>query len=248
MNTSAGQNENTTSEKSALSDPGALDCYGIGWRQMKKYFLELLLIMILSFLLSIPSLGLHIHDLGKLLSGILSIDLIFLEFEGYGLYVIVAILFIFLIEGPVEYGVAYASLRAARNEKVETKNIFAAFNNYKNAVLAYLLATFIIVIGIILLVIPGIVFICKLVFVPYLIVDKKMDVVPAVKESWRVTAGHGITIFLMIVIAFFLSILGLALAGIGLIFAVMWIELTFAHLYHRVSSAQIAKSPIEGAV
>jgi hypothetical protein len=51
--------------------------------------------------------------------------------------------------------------------------MFAAFNNYLNAVLAYLLVTVIIIIGFVLLIIPGIIFACKLAFVPYLIVDQK---------------------------------------------------------------------------
>jgi uncharacterized membrane protein len=245
MNTSEDLNENTTSENSQIDFPGALSCYGYGWEQMKKYFPELLLIVIVAWLLSIPSLGLQIHDLENLLSKLLPIDPFFPEFEGFGMYVIFAIVFIFLIEGPVEYGVAYAALRAARNERVETKNIFTAFNNYKNAVLAYILVIMIIVSGIILLIIPGIVFLCKLAFVPYLIVDKKMDAVPAIKESWRMTGGHTVIIFLMFVLAFFLSILGLILVGVGLIFAVMWIEPSFAHLYHTVSSSQTKVSLTE---
>ena len=205
---------------------------------MKKYFLELLLIVIVAWLLSSPSIALHIHVLENLISKLFPINPTFPEFEGFGYYVLFAIVFSFLVEGPIEYGVAYSALRVARKDQVQTKNVFAAFSNYKNAVLAYILVIFIVVIGFILLIIPGIIFMCKLAFVPYLIVDKKINAFPAVKESWRMTRGHTVTIFLMFVIAFFLSILGMALAGVGLIFAVMWIEPSFAHLYHTVSVAQ----------
>jgi len=248
MDTLPGNNENEISGNSLISHPGVFSCYGNGWRQMRKYFLELLLIMILSFLFSIPTLGLYIDKLEGLVSNLVSIDLVFFGFEGYGAYIFVAIVYMILIEWPIEYGVEYASLRAVRNDHVEVKNMFAAFYNYLNAVLAYLLVTIIIVVGFFLLIIPGIIFACKLAFVPYLIVDKKMDVVSAVKESWRITKGNAITLFLIGVFAFFLSIFGLILAGVGLIFAIIWIRLAIAYLYHTVSTTQIAAGTTEEAL
>jgi uncharacterized membrane protein len=243
METTEGLSNDTASGNSVKSHPGVFACYGNGWRQMKKYFLELLLIMILSFLFSIPSFGLYIDDLQALVSNLVSINLMFFKFEGYGVYIIVALAYIILFEWPVEYGVSYASLRAARNEKVEVKNMFAAFSNYLNAVFAYLIVTVIIIFGFLLLIIPGIIFGCKLAFVPYLVVDKKMDAVSAIKESWRMTEGYVITLVLIGVFAFFLCIFGLILAGVGLIFAIIWIELAIAYLYHKVSSY----SPTEDA-
>jgi uncharacterized membrane protein len=248
METLTGLNEAPTSSNSLINNPGVLSCYGNGWRQMRKYFLELLLIMVLSFLLSIPTLGLYIDELNDLLSKVVSFELFFFEFKGLAAYIFVAIVYMILIEWPIEYGVAYASLRATRNDQVEVKNIFAAFSNYLNAVLAYLLTTIIIIVGFFLLIIPGIIFLCKLAFVPYLIVDKKMDAVSAVKESWRLTKGHAVTIFLIGVFAFFLSIFGLVLVGVGLIFAIIWVELAIAWLYHTVSLSPAGRSISEVTV
>ena len=245
MDTSHGQNENTPAELSPISFPGALSCYRFGWGQMKKYFFNLLLIVIVAWLISIPSVGMHIHDVETLLDKFFVIDPFFPEFAGYGYYVLLALIYTALIEGPVEYGIAFSALRVARNQGLQTKNLFAAFNNYLSAVRAYLLVIIIVVTGFFLLIIPGIIFLCKLAFVPYLITDKKMNAVPAVKESWQMTKGHTSTIFLMYVIAFFLSILGLLLAGVGLIFAVIWIEPSFAHLYHTVSISQERGNPSE---
>ena len=114
--------------------------------------------------------------------------------------------------------------------------MFAFFKNYSNSIMANLLTSFIIIVGFIFFLIPGIIFSCKLAFVPYLIVDKKMDAVAAVKESWRMTGGYAIKIFLMGLLAFFIAIGGLIALGIGIIISIIWIKLAFAALYYSVDS------------
>jgi uncharacterized membrane protein len=140
-----------------------------------------------------------------------------------------------LIAQPVDYGISFASLRAARRDKLEIKDMFAAFKNYVNVVLANLLTGAIIIIGLVLLIVPGIIFACKLAFVPYLVIDRKMEAIEAVKESWRMTGGYAWKVFLIGLLAIPISIAGLICFGVGIIFALMWIRLAFASLYHAVS-------------
>ena len=140
-----------------------------------------------------------------------------------------------LLEWPLEYGISYVHLKAARKEKVAVKDMFAVFNNYWNSVFANLLVAVIVGFGIVLLIIPGIVFACKLCFVPYLIVDKKMEAVDAVKESWKMTGGYSFTIFLIGFLVIFVAILGLIFFGVGIIISIIWIRLAFASVYAKVS-------------
>ena len=99
--------------------PGVFSAYGNGWRQLWKYFLELFLILIIVFIISIPT---NIGGWAGCAAGaVLSVIAIF-----YGL----------LILGPVNYGMNFAYLTAARGDKLEIKDMFAAFHNYWNAVLA----------------------------------------------------------------------------------------------------------------
>ena len=222
--------------KNLIPSPGVFSCYSHGWRQMWRYFLELLLILIVSFIFSLPSLGLYYEKLGKIISDVVKIDLLFISFEGLGAYIVFAILYVILFEWPLEYGISYAFLKASRNENLQVKNMFAFFKNYSNSIMANLLTSFIIIVGFIFFLIPGIIFSCKLAFVPYLIVDKKMDAVAAVKESWRMTGGYAIKIFLMGLLAFFIAIGGLIALGIGIIISIIWIKLAFAALYYSVDS------------
>ena len=203
--------------------PGVGSSYSNGWQQLKKYFLELLLITVIGIVIGVPlglfSAGAETAGAGAAVLGILGL--------AYSL----------LLVQPVDYGVSFANLRAVRGDKLEIKDMFEAFKNYVNVVLANLLAGAIIVIGLVLLIVPGIIFACKLAFVPYLVVDRKMEAIEAVKESWRMTGGHAWKVFFMGVLAVLLAIAGLICFGVGIVFAIMWIRLAFASLYHAVTTS-----------
>ena len=91
-------------------------------------------------------------------------------------------------------------------------------------------------VGIFLLIVPGIFFACKLAFVSYLVTDRKMEATEAIRESWRMTTGHAGTIFVMGLAAAGLFVAGLLLLVIGVIPALMWIDLAFASIYNSVTS------------
>jgi uncharacterized membrane protein len=195
---------------------------------MWKYFLVLLLIgivyVLISSVSSLLSIGQEEGGAGAAVLGILS--------SAYGI----------LLAAPIGYGVSFAYLKAARDDPLDVKDMFAAFHNYWNAVLASLLTGVIIVIGFVLLIVPGIIFACKLAFTPYLVVDRKMPVIEAIGESWRMTGGHAWKVFLIGLLSIPIVIAGLICFGVGIIIAVMWINLAFASLYHAVSSS--GKTPV----
>ena len=206
--------------------PGVGSSYRHGWRQLWKYFLELFLIFIITIIITSPgSMGSWSRE---------SYDA--LDFLGmvYGI----------LISGPLEFGVAFAYLKAARGDKVEVQDMFEAFKRYWNAVLASLLVGVIVVIGLVLLIVPGIIFACKLAFTPYLVVDRKMEAIAAVKESWRMTDGHAMEVFLIGLLAIPIAIAGLIALGVGVIISAMWIALALASLYHAVSLTSKTSSQV----
>jgi len=197
--------------------------YSNGWRQLWKHFLELFLIGLIALLIGLPSgVGGWFEDIA--VAGAI--------FGFFGL------VYSILISGPVDYGVAFAYLKAARGDKLEIKDMFEAFKNYWNAVLASLLVSVIIIIGLVLLIVPGIIFACKLVFTPYLVVDRKMEVIEAIKESWRMTGGHAWTVFFIGLLAIPIGMAGLICFGVGVIISIMWVTITFASLYHAVSMSR----------
>ena len=214
------QNNNVQKNSVTLA-PGVGSAYKNGWRQLFwKYFIALFVIGLIGCIIAIPT-GMNEWVQGATAAGILG----FLAFI-YGI----------LVEGPVQYGMAFAFLKAARGDKLEIKDMFAAFKNYWNAVLASLFVGVIIVIGLILLIVPGIIFACKLAFTPYLVVDRKMGVMEAIEESWRMTGGHAWKVFFIGLLAIPICIAGLLCFIVGIIISIMLVSLAFASLYHAVSS------------
>jgi hypothetical protein len=64
--------------------------------------------------------------------------------------------------------------------------------------------------------------------------DKKLDPIEAVETSWRMTRGHGWTIFFMGFSAFFIYLFGLILVFVGIFPAAIWVSSSFATLYQSV--------------
>jgi len=62
-----------------------------------------------------------------------------------------------------------------------------------------------------------------------------MDPIEAVKESWRMTDGYAVQVFLIGLLAIPIGLLGLLCFGVGIIAAMIWIGTAFASLYHSVS-------------
>jgi len=215
-----GESREQARQNSTELVPGVGSSYSNGWRQLWKYFLELLLIGILGAIIGILS------GMGGWSGGAAGAAVIL---------GIIGFVYSILIVGPIDYGVSFAHLKAARGDKLIIKDMFEAFRNYWNAVLANVLVGAIIIIGFALLIIPGIIFACKLAFTPYLVVDRKMEVIEAVRESWRMTNGHAWKVFLIGLLAIPISIAGLIVFGVGIIVSIMWIRLALASLYHSVS-------------
>jgi len=72
-----------------------------------------------------------------------------------------------------------------------------------------------------------------------------MEVIEAVKESWRMTGGHFWKVFLIFLLAIPIGIAGLICFGVGIIVAIMWVSLAVASLYHAVSLLRESSAPAE---
>ncbi|MFB0565606.1 MAG: hypothetical protein ACETWK_08010 [Candidatus Aminicenantaceae bacterium] len=200
--------------------------YSFGWERMRKFFLDLFLITMIVGVVLIP-LGMIQSLDGR-------------ETPGGVILRIFSLAYFLLLFAPIDYGSAFVFLKATRGKQFEVKDMFVSFENYLNVVLAKLLVSSIIAIGIVLLIVPGIIFACKLAFVKYLVLDKKMDPVEAVKKSWKMTRGHAGNIFLLGLLAIPIGIAGLICLAVGIIPAVMWIRCAFASMYYAVSEAEKA--------
>jgi len=209
-----------------IPDGSFSQSFGFGWEQIKKYFLYLFLATVIGAIAEIP-MGL-VRDIDQHPTA------------GWTFLWIISFLYGLLLLPVITYGIDLFFLRAIRDEPLDFKEIFHGFNNYVNIILAHLLATALIILGFIFFIIPGFILACRLVFVPYLVMDRKLDPIKAVEKSWQMTYGHGWKIFGMGVVSFFLIIFGLILMIVGVFFAAMWISAAFASLYYSIDEKEKA--------
>ncbi len=202
--------------------PDTGGAYGAGWDIMWKTFIPLLLVSIVYFLIGGVSGGFNMN-----------IDNDFHWFMAP--LVIFAIAYGIFVSGPIGYSVKWVFLKAVRGEPTEIKDMFSVFQgNYWNAVLANILVGIIVGIGFLMLIVPGIIFACRLAFVPYLIIDRNMEVTEALNKSWEMTKGYGWNIFFMGFLSFWIIILGLIVLFFGVIISAIWISTSFAAMYQAV--------------
>lgn len=193
----------------------AVGSYSKAWEILKKFFPDLLLIVILMIIFQLPAAAAEEDN------------------TSYGVF---TFFYWLLILGPVNYGLAYGSLQVVRKNRFKIEPAFNVVkNNYPNIILANLLQSIIIGIGIVLLIVPGIIFAVRLAFVPYLVTEKSMEATEAIRTSWQMTSPYAWRIFFMGLLAIPIAIAGLILLGVGIIVSIMWIFAAFAMLYHLVS-------------
>lgn len=241
--------ETTNNYKYSSSYGGS---FGLGWRVMSDYFLYLFLVAIVLAFIDMPKNMLQYRFNSSDFPNWNFYDwenfsLFSSAFAAFGALAIVYGIFVlaysFLLVPVFKYGAHMMFVQAARNIKPDFNYLIQGFReNYFHIVLANLLTVALIMIGFFALIIPGIIIACRLVFVSYLVMDKKLDPIAAVEESWRMTRGHGWKIFAMGITSFFILLFGLILCLVGIFPAIIWVGSSFASLYESVLRE---KMPVE---
>jgi hypothetical protein len=227
--------------------PGFSNSFGTGWRVMADNFLRLLLIIIILAIVVAPFKIFNWHfgpsDLHgapwnwnwddekswEHLFGLASLG-IFAAF-----FALIAMLYAFLVAPVFKYGGNIIFVKAVRKVKPDFEYLIKGFmENYLHIVLANLLVIALIILGMFALIVPGIIIACRLAFVSYIVMDKKLDPIEAVELSWKLTRGHGWKIFFMGFVSIFIVIFGLILMIVGIFPAIMWVCSSFATLYESV--------------
>lgn len=209
------------SNEAFISNLSAGDNYSKGWNVAFTLFIELIVVTLVYAVIQIPMNMVQIKD------------------DNFELWmiplVVLGIAYAVFIASPIGMSYSWTFLKAVRRDKIEIKDMFSVFDrNYWNAVLAGLIKSIIIIFGFLMLVVPGVIFACRLSFVSYLIIDEKMEALEALKASWAMTKGHGWTIFGMFWLAVLIVIAGLLCLILGVFISAMWIAAAYAVLYHSV--------------
>jgi hypothetical protein len=219
------------------------DSFGAGWNVMMDNFLRLFLVVIIVGIIIGPLKIFNIHvdspDLRHIPWHWQGNWEHFFSLASFGILAaflgLIALLYTFLVVPVFKYGGNMMFVQAVRKIKPDFELLIKGFmQNYLSIILANLLVIALVVLGFFALIIPGIIIGCRLVFVAYIVMDKKLDPIEAVELSWKLTRGHGWTIFLMGFVSFFIIIFGMILLIVGIFPAIMWVSSSFASLYQSV--------------
>jgi len=218
-----------------IGNPSVGGSYSFAWRKIfGKSFLPLLIAVIIVGLLTGPSYSIKFDadDFGFPM-------FFFVPFAILGLA------YVFLFVPVLKYGRNYLFLQAMRDEEADLKTLFEGFKTkYLNIILANLIVYALVLLGLMIIIIPGIIVGCRLAFVSYLVMDKNMEPMKAVEKSWNMTRGHGWKIFGLAIVSIFVFMVGVVVFFVGVLFSLMWIQAAYASLYLAVETQNSDDNPI----
>jgi uncharacterized membrane protein len=112
-------------------------------------------------------------------------------------------------------GYAIAAFRLLTGQSFQFSDFFKGFNYFLPLFLAGLAGGFLVGVGLILLLVPGIYLAVCYMFTTFLIIDYRMDFWQAMETSRRIISKHWFTFFGFFLILFAINFLGVLALGIG---------------------------------
>jgi uncharacterized membrane protein len=132
-------------------------------------------------------------------------------------------------------GVTKLMIATARGETPSFGDVFSGGPRFLPLLGTQLLVSLVVVLGLLLLVVPGVVMALAFTLAPYYVVDRQLGPIEAMKASWEATEGQKGKLLGYGVIAFFIVVLGLVACCIGSIVGASVSQLGMAIIYVRLS-------------
>jgi len=151
------------------------------------------------------------------------------------LFAILVSLAVLVIHIFIEMGLVSFALKAHDGVEKATFHDLWHPHSFWKYVGVKILTGIIIVIGLILLIVPGVIAILTLLFATYLVIDRNLGPIEAMKESARMTKGHRWNLFLLILALLGINILGAIALLVGLLVSIPVSILAVAHAYRTLA-------------
>lgn len=130
-------------------------------------------------------------------------------------------------------GLLKITLALCVNQKPSFGILFSGSDVLGQMILGRIFYTIVLVIGLVLLIVPGIIWALQRLFYSYLIVDQKLSAVEALKKSGSITYGIKLDLFLFLLGVGILNLLGLICFGVGLFVTLPVTLLAFTDVYRK---------------
>lgn len=138
----------------------------------------------------------------------------------------------------IDLGSIKIALKIHDNQEVKVADLFSCREFILRYLGGYILYFGIILTGFLLLVIPGIIWAIRLQFFSYLVVDKGLGPVQALRQSWGMTRGQTWRLFIFMLLVVLINVGGALLLLVGLFLTIPTTMVATAFIYRRLIAGE----------
>ncbi|MCP4495007.1 MAG: hypothetical protein GY820_48050 [Gammaproteobacteria bacterium] len=139
---------------------------------------------------------------------------------------------------PIFIGIHILGMQHAENKSISATSIFGYFNKTPRLFLCYILMILMILLGTLLLVIPGIYLMIAYMFAMALVVEKDMPAWRALETSRKVLTRKWFPMLGILMLIGLINMLGILTLTIAWIWTIPWSVLTMSMIYTRLFGAE----------
>jgi uncharacterized membrane protein len=143
-----------------------------------------------------------------------------------------------LVSMILSLGAVRIALNLYEKRRGDLGDLFSQTSLFPDYLVATIVYVLIVIAGLILLIIPGIVWAIKYSYYGYYIVDKRKSPFDAIKASGQATKGHKWHILGLWLVIVGVNIVGALALGVGLFLTVPTTSLACAYVYKQLASAE----------
>lgn len=153
-----------------------------------------------------------------------------------------------ITSGPFALGLIFFFKNMANDREARLEQIFDGFKNFGTALATYLLSAVAAVLGLLLLIVPGIIIGIGLAQAMYIISDdEEIGAYDALSKSWEMMDGFKMKYFGLLLIFFLLSLLCILTLGIGFLWLIPIFQVTAIKFYEEVKADYELRNPTADA-
>ncbi len=140
----------------------------------------------------------------------------------------------YLVQTATQMGLVRISLRLVDGQQPRYSELFGDLTTFWRYVAGNLLFLLIILGGLLLLVVPGIIWSIKYQFAPFLIVDRNIAIKEAFQESAGITSGFKRELFFFFLLVVGINLLGVMAFVIGLLVTLPATMIAYTFVYRKL--------------
>jgi uncharacterized membrane protein len=137
-------------------------------------------------------------------------------------------------------GIMNFSLKVARGAPYAFGDLFSGAPFFVSVLVANLIVGLGVILGTAMLIVPGVILALGLSMTIPIVIDRNLGPIEALTESWKVTDGHKMNLFILALIAFGLCIAGLCACGVGILLVMPILYIAHMYVYLKLTGQPVA--------